>query len=527
MVENQAVAAHRGIESPSVRATLDQWLRDYSGPEADAAHLLCDRHPADAVAFTFVDSDMQASELTYGELADASKRLAAGLAERGVARGDRVAVLMGKRRELVISLMAILRLGAVHVPLFTAFATGAIQMRVEGSRARLVITEPSQRAKLDPIAGIDVLEAGDELDALLQASEPLATSVAVGGDGTMLQLFTSGTTGKPKGVPVPVRALASFHCYMHYSLDVAEDDVFWNAADPGWAYGLYYGILGPLIAGRPNLLLDAGFSPESTVAVIRQLGVTNFAAAPTAYRALNKSGQANDLPLRRASSAGEPLTADVIMWAQSSFGIEVRDHYGQTELGMVICNHWHPDAAMPLRPNSMGQAMPGYTTGVFDGQIAVDAAASDLLWFTGYLEDMDKTAARFTPDGAWYLTADTGTVDDDGYFYFTARDDDVILAAGYRIGPFDVESVIITHPDVIDVAAVGRPDPEGVRGEVVEAFVVLAEGVSGSDVLAQEIKDLVRDTYSKHAYPRVVHFIDQLPKTPSGKVQRYLLRQQP
>ncbi|HET6704539.1 AMP-binding enzyme, partial [Amycolatopsis sp.] len=253
--------------------------------------------------------------------------------------------------------------------------------------------------------------------------------------------------------------------------------------------------------------------------------VTNFAGAPTVYRALSKSGLVRDVRLRRASSAGEPLTPDIAGWARDALGVEVRDHYGQTELGMVINNHWHPDVARPVKPGSMGQPMPGYTAGTVDGQIAVDVENSPLLWFTGYHEEPRKTAERFTGDGRWYLTADTGRVDDEGYYFFTARNDDVILAAGYRIGPFDVESVLITHPAVADVAVVGRPDPEGVRGEVVEAFVVLTEEAEANDGLAAELQRLVRDEYSKHAYPRSVHFIDALPKTPSGKVQRYLLRQ--
>lgn len=512
-------------QNPSVEQNVDAWLAAYDVPDADVAHLVCDRHDPDAVAFTYISDDLSAEDVTYGRLTERSRRLATVLAEHGVGAGDRVPVLMGKRRELVETLLAIWRLGAVQVPLFTAFATGAIQMRVEGSAAKLVVTEASQRSKLDPIEGIEVLEVGEGLDTRIDAAAPLADNVAVGGTGPMLQLFTSGTTGKPKGVPVPARALAAFHCYLHYTLDVTEDDVFWNAADPGWAYGLYYGILGPMVAGRRSLQLTAGFSVESTVAVLREFGVTNFAAAPTVYRTLSKSDLVTGIDLRRASSAGEPLTPDVVDWARESLGTEVRDHYGQTELGMVINNNWHPDIAEPVRTGSMGQPMPGYSAGIVDGQIAIDVDNSPLLWFTGYHDAPEKTAERFTDDGRWYLTADTGKVDADGFFYFTARDDDVILAAGYRIGPFDVESVLITHPAVADVAVVGRPDPEGIRGEVVEAFVVLTDGVEGTDSLRVEMQEHVRDGYSKHAYPRRVHFVDRLPKTPSGKVQRYLLRE--
>lgn len=510
----------------SVAAHLDEWLATFGAADANVAELLVDRHDPTAVAFTTIDvadGALTTMDLTYGELAEASKRFATALADLGVSRGDNVGVLMGKRTELVVALLAIARLGATYIPLFTAFAAPAIEMRLTAGKARVVITEPSQADKL---TGLDVVTvvAGEQFDELVSASKPLTESVAVGGDAPLILLFTSGTTGAPKGVPVPVNALTSFCCYMHYGLDVSTDDVFWNAADPGWAYGLYYGVLGPLAMGRRNLLLQAGFSPEVTTMVLRELGVTNFAAAPTVYRSLSKDPAFTGFTLRRASSAGEPLTPDVIDWARAALHTEVRDHYGQTEHGMFINNHWHPDVAEPLVPGSMGKPMPGFAAGIVDGQIAIDVANSPLMWFTGYLDAPDKTAARFTDDNAWYLTGDTGRMDDDGRFYFSARDDDVIIMAGYRIGPFDVESVLITHPSVVDVAVVGRPDQ--LRGEVLEAFVVLADGTAGTSDLEAELQQLVKTGFAAHAYPRTVHFVDALPKTPSGKIQRFILRQQ-
>jgi acetyl-CoA synthetase len=214
----------------------------------------------------------------------------------------------------------------------------------------------------------------------------------------------------------------------------------------------------------------------------------------------------------------------VVAWGETTFGVPIGDHYGQTELGMVIGNHWHDDVVRPIRPGSMGHPLPGFAAGVVDGQIAVDAHASPLFWFAGYQDAPEKTAERFAGAGRWYLTGDAGRIDEDGYFFFTARDDDVILASGYRIGPFDVESVLVTHPAVTDVAVVGRPDPEGIRGEVVEAFVVTSSPPETHEALARELQVLVRDTYSRHAYPRAVHFVEALPKTPSGKIQRFLLR---
>ncbi|MFC0314663.1 AMP-binding protein [Gordonia phosphorivorans] len=517
-------------ELPAAISTqIDDWLAVYDAPDADAAYLLVDRHPADRVAFTQIevgaDGELATTDITFGQLADQSRRLATALAARGIGRGDTVGVLMGKRVELVVSLLAIARLGAIYIPLFTAFASPAIEMRLTGGAAKLVITEPSQVDKVKGIEGVDQLVAGPEFDALLADSSPLEESVAVGGDGTLVLLFTSGTTGNPKGVPVPVRALAAFHAYMQFGLDVSDDDVYWNAADPGWAYGLYYGVLGPMAAGQRNLLLHAGFSPATFVKVLGELGVSNLAAAPTVYRSLSNDPAITGFSLRRASSAGEPLTPDVVSWAVEALGCEVRDHYGQTEHGMFINNHWNDALREPVVPGSMGFAMPGFTCGIERGEIAIDTSASPLLWFTGYLDAPDKTAARFTgPDRTgWYLTADAGRREDDGRFYFTARDDDVIIMAGYRIGPFDVESVLITHPSVVDVAVVGRPDQ--LRGEVLEAFCVLAPGVVGDDALENELQVLVKEGFAAHAYPRTVHFVDELPKTPSGKIQRFKLRE--
>ncbi|ROO87546.1 acetyl-CoA synthetase [Actinocorallia herbida] len=501
---------------------VDRWLARFGAPDARAAELLCDGHPAEAVAFTVIEPDLSARDLTYGELADASRRFATALAERGVGRGDGVAVLMGKSRDLVVALLGIWRLGAVHVPLFTAFATPAIEFRVRASGARVIVADPDQRHKIDSLDGLDVIEGGSAFDDLVAAHPPFAGAVAVGGDGTLVQLFTSGTTGQPKGVPVPVRALAAFCSYLRYGLDVTDDDVFWNAADPGWAYGLYYAILGPLALGKASLLLRAGFSPEVTVQVLRRYAVTNLAAAPTVYRGLSKDPSVRGIRLRRASSAGEPLTPDVPQWSREALGVEVRDHYGQTELGMVIANGWHDAVRAPVKPGSMGRALPGFTAGIVDGQIAIGTDGSPLLWFAGYTDAPDKTAERFTPDGHWYLTADTGREDEDGCFFFTARDDDVVIMAGYRIGPFDVESVLITHPAVADVAVIGVPDE--LRGEVLHACVVLAEGRTASNGLTAELQELVKRRFAAHAYPRAVHYLDRLPKTPSGKVQRFVLR---
>ncbi|WAL68385.1 AMP-binding protein [Amycolatopsis cynarae] len=518
-------------------------LSRFTRPDACVARLLCDDHPDGAVAFTVIEPDLSSHDLTYGELRERSARCAAGLAALGVGPGDRVATLMAKSEELVIAVLAIWRLGAVQVPLFTAFAPPAIAIRVGGNGTKVVISDPGQRAKLDEIPGGDrrIVVAGpargdDIAFADLLEAEPMAEPVAVGGEGTIVELFTSGTTGTPKGVPIPLKAIASMRVYQEYGLDHSESDVFWNAADPGWAYGLYYALIGPLALGRRSLLLHSGFSPELTFSVLETFGVTNFTAGPTVYRALRNA----DLPvpdglkLRHCSSAGEPLNPDVIAWAEQVFGVPILDHYGQTELGMVVANGWHPEIKGELKPGSMGRALPGWTVEVLhadrdeaapagqQGRVAVDLTASPLMWFTGYRDAPDRTAERFSEDGRWYLTGDAATKDEDGYIFFASRDDDVILMAGYRIGPFEVESVLLEHDAVAEAAVVGLPDE--LRGEVVAAFVVLRGDAERGDDLVTELQQLVKTRYAAHAYPRQIHFVPELPRTPSGKIQRFLLR---
>jgi acetyl-CoA synthetase len=519
------------VVSEEVAATLERWKSTFGSETADAAYLLCDRHDPEGVAFSFATFDagnLQASRLTYGVLRERSARFAAALSSLGVGRGDRVAVLMGKSEALVVALLGIWRLGAVQVPLFTAFAPPAIEMRVRAAGASIVITDADQRPKLNDLENdatqpVTVIEAGPALERLIEENVPIAENQAVGGDGTMIVLYTSGTTGSPKGVAVPVSALASFCSYMHYGLDVAEDDVFWNAADPGWAYGLYYGILGPLAMGRANVMLSGGFSTAATQAVVEQLGVTNLAAAPTVYRSLRKDGLRLRNPLRRASSAGEPLTPDVNAWAGEALGTEVRDHYGQTEHGMMIVNGWQDDVRTTIPEGSMGRALPGFAASTLDGQLVLDVPNSSLIWFSGYLDAPDKSVERFSADGRWYLTGDLGR-EQDGIFFFSSRDDDLIIMAGYRISPFDVESVLTMHPAVAEAAVIGVPDE--LRGEVLVAYVVRADSGSHDEpALERELQQLVKDKFAAHAYPRQVHFVDQLPKTPSGKVQRFVLRQ--
>lgn len=534
------------------QARVGQLLAMYGTERASAAYLLCDRHDPSAVAYRIVGADLSVDTITYAELRAESERFAAALRARGIRQGDRVATLMGKGRALLVALVGIWRLGAVHVPLFTAFAPAAIAMRLNASGARAVICDQSQQSKLHgnedmPAeapwivvvagAGPGAVEAGGQrFEDLMAEDHPVAEAAALGAEAPLIHIYTSGTTGRPKGVVVPLKALASFHAYMEFGIGLSADDVYWCAADPGWAYGLYFGVLGSLATGVRSVLLGAGFSPETTYATMLLCGVTNFAAAPTVYRSLRVSEVPvpPGLRLRCLSGAGEPLTPEVNEWAVGALGMPVADHFGQTETGMLINNHHHAMLGKEIRPGSMGHAMPGWKAAVLAqdadrpaaegevGRMAIDLSDSPLAWFGGYQDDAQKSAEKFSADGRWYLTGDAGRVDADGYCYFSARDDDVIIMAGYRIGPFDVESIIVTHGGVSECAVIAVPD--AVRGEIIEAFVVLRDGVSPTPALASGIQQLVKTKFAAHAYPRAVHFVAGLPKTASGKVQRFALR---
>ncbi|MGC8493262.1 MAG: AMP-binding protein [Syntrophobacteraceae bacterium] len=533
---------------------VQSWLKEYGANGVSPAHFLCDRHASipEKIALFYEDATGQTLKLTFWELRDLSAKMAGLLQSLGIRKGDRVAVLLPKTPELLVTALAVWRLGAVYVPLFTAFGPDAIDLRAGDSGAKVVVTNATHRPKLKEAACcregkiqiITVTEANGALEpgdhsfwSELEAAAPVETPVPVNGDDMMIMLYTSGTTGSPKGVEVPVKALAAFHAYMEFGLDIREDDMYWNMADPGWAYGLYYNAIGPLLVGKSTLFFNAPFGAPEIFRVLSKYRVTNFASAPTAYRALKAESEKVagkfSLHLRVASSAGEPLNPEVIEWSKKVLGVAIYDHYGQTELGMSANNHHRSDLERPIRMGSMGHSMPGFRMTVVDqegrevepgreGIFAVDVQNSPLFWFRGYWNDEARTAEKFVANRRYCLAGDSVSMDPDGYFYFSGRTDDIILCAGYRIGPFEVESALLKHPAVAEAAVVGKPD--ALRLETIKAFVALKPGRIGTDELAEELKTFVKTHLSAHQYPREVEFVDQLPKTPSGKVQRFLLR---
>ena len=531
-----------------VASPIAGWLDRYGAPEVSLGAVLCDDHADSGAVALVYDHPGGVERMTYAELRDRSRRLAGALHESGVAAGDAVAVMLPKSPELIVALVAIWRLGAVHVPLFTAFGPDAVSYRIRSSHARAVIVDAGNRGKVWPgdaptvfcvaPAGARV-KGGDRDVAAAVVDGPPLVGTTRSGDDLLILLYTSGTTGQPKGVEVPVRALASFHSYMHHVLDVRPDDVYWNVADPGWGYGLWFAIVGPLLMGRSTLLRGSPFDPAATYAAIVDHGVTNLAAAPTVYRSLRAAGVPDGFRersrLRAVSSAGEPLNAELLEWSTRELGVAIHDHYGQSELGMPVGFAHHPALQRDPIPGSMGVSAPGYRAVVVDetgaearpgepGELAIDVHASPLYWFRAYFEDAERTRERFARGERYHLTGDAASQDAGGLLHFASRADDVITSSGYRIGPFEVESALMTHSAVAEVAVIGTPDE--LRGEAVTAFVVTAPSASCTSELADELKAHVKSRLAAHMYPRHVRFVDELPRTPSGKVRRSVLRDQ-
>jgi acetyl-CoA synthetase len=501
----------------------------------------CDRWAKDGrIALEFFGADGRRETVTYAQLQARAARFANVLKARGIGKGDVVAGLLPRIPELLTVVLGTWRAGAIYQPLFTAFGPAAVESRVTaeaGSQAKLIVTDPVNLPKLADVPNCPaVLVAGgqgeQDFAAALAKASPDFEPVMMKGDDPFVVLFTSGTTGKPKGVRYPLSLLLPVASYMRDAVDLRDDDSYWNVADPGWAYGMLYAVTGPLLQGQTTTFYEGGFTLESTLRVLKERKITNLAAAPTAYRLLMAAGDAAMAPLkgqlRVMSSAGEPLNPEVIRWAERALGAPLADHYGQTEVAMMINNH-HA-LKHPVKEGAAGVPMPGLEMAILDddlnplppgkpGVLAVNIKKSPLYTFTGYWKAPSPCLR-----GDWYITGDTMMMDEDGHFFFVGRNDDIITSSGYRIGPFDVESAVMEHPSVAEVAVIGKPDPE--RTEIVKAFVVLKAGYEGNEALASEIQQLVRKRLSTHAYPREVAFVETLPKTPSGKIQRFLLRRE-
>lgn len=501
----------------------------------------CDRYAeGDGVALYWEGRDCSSARYTFRDLQSEAARFGNLLKAQGICPGDRVAGLLPRTFELLIVVLGTWRIGAVYQPLFTAFGPKAIEHRMSASGAKLVVTDSANRRKLDEVkdcppiftVGADPTDTDTDFWNSIKRYPADSMPVLLDGESPFLLMFTSGTTGPAKPLEVPLRAVAAFKGYMRDAIDLRPEDVFLNLADPGWAYGLYYAVIGPLALGHATTFYDGPFSIESTRRIIHKYAITNLAGSPTAYRFLIAAGEEFGAglkgQLRVVSSAGEPLNPEVIRWFASELDVTIHDHYGQTETGMVLCNH-HA-LSHPVRMGSAGFASPGHRIVVLDerlkelpagqpGILAIDREQSPMFWFKGYLGSATNAFV-----GKYYLSGDTVELNADGSISFVGRSDDVITTSGYRVGPFDVESALLEHPAVIEVAVIGKPDRE--RTELIKAFVVLSQGSDPSPELGEILRLHVRQRLAAHAYPREIEFVSELPKTPSGKLQRFILRNQ-
>jgi acyl-coenzyme A synthetase/AMP-(fatty) acid ligase len=466
-----------------------------------------DAAPADRVALLEVGSEGERREWSFGEVADRSARLAGALGARGVGAGDVVLTLIGNRPEWVLSMVACFRLGAVVLPCNEQLRAKDLARRLDAARPRLVLADERNLGELGRAApDCDVLTVPDE--RLFEA--PAAPARELQPEDPCLITFTSGTAGEPKGVVHAQRYLPGQGLQAEHWLGAAPGDLVWCTAASGWSKSARNAFIAPWLCGAGALLHDGRFDPDERLELLARERVSVLCMAPTEYRVIAKRARFQALPdLRGLVAAGEALNPEVLRAWEEATGLGIRDGYGQTETGQLTGNR----PGDPPRPGSMGRALPGIDLRVQDGELVLDPG-TDPTFFLHYL---DQEPAR----GPW-RTGDRVEMDEDGFLYFEGRTDDVIISAGYRIGPFEVESALVAHPAVAEAAVVAVPDEE--RGSLVRAVVVLRPGHDPGDALARELQEHVKRETAPYKYPRLVEFAAELPKTASGKVRRALLR---
>jgi acyl-coenzyme A synthetase/AMP-(fatty) acid ligase len=471
-----------------------------------------ERAPASTLGIVAIDALGNRRKWHYGELIARSAGLSGALAARGVERGDAVMTLAGSRIEWVLTMLACFRMGAVALPCNPQLRRKDLEIRVAAANPKLCVGEEPMLTELPE--GLPAMTMEDVADAL-DEDRPQETPTEVAEldpDDPAVIIFTSGTTGDPKGVVYSQRYLTGQRLQAEHWVGARKGELAWCTAAPGWSKSTRNVFIAPWLRGAAALIHDARFDPEERLAVIEREGVNVLCQAPTEYRILAKRTRLRPLPsLRRMVSAGEPLNPEVIRAFREAMGIGIGDGYGQTETGPVT--GMRPDEDDPARDGSMGRPLPGIEVRVADGELQLRPETVP-TFFSRYLGEEPFA-------GEWWSTGDHVRRDEDGYLWFEGRDDDIIVSAGYRIGPFEVESALVSHPAVAEAAAVAAPDE--VRGSVVRAVVVLANG-EPSDRLAAQLQDHVKRVTAPYKYPRIVEFADELPKTSSGKIRRSELR---
>ncbi|WNJ91839.1 acyl-CoA synthetase [Bosea sp. 685] len=507
----------------------------------------CDRHAdgSGKPALIYEDETAGVATLSFDELKRSSNRLANMLHGHGVGAGERVGILLPQRPETAMAHLAIYKMGAIALPLFTQFGPDALEHRLQHSGAAVLITDAENIGKIETIrAALPDLKrifvignretTGTHLDfdAELAKASDRFTPLDTRADDPALIIYTSGTTGKPKGALHAHRVLLGHLPGVQLPQEFFPQarDLFWTPADWAWAGGLLDVLLPSLYFGVPVLASRAKkFDPEAAFALMARHKVRNAFLPPTALklmRQVERPRQRFDYAMRSIGTGGETLGADMLAWSEQTFGFPVNEFYGQTEANLIVSNC---ASLFPIVPGSMGRAVPGHCVAVISpegdelpageqGLIAV--ARPDPVMMLEYWRQPEATAAKFVGD--WLVTGDTGACDAEGYFWFQGRDDDIISSGAYRIGPGDIEDCIIRHQSVLMVAVVGSPDP--LRTEVVKAFVLPKPGFAPSDTLAAEIQAFVRERLAAYQYPREIEFVTELPMTATGKIRRKDLR---
>ncbi|MCU9614230.1 acetate--CoA ligase [Caldibacillus lycopersici] len=495
------------------------------------------------VALYYRDSKRD-EKYTFKEMKEWSNRAGNVFQDYGVEKGDRVFIFMPRSPELYFALLGAVKLGAIVGPLFEAFMEGAVRDRLRDSQAKYLVTTSELLSRV-PEQDLPDLETifvvGDNIEKndhyvdfkkkLHDASKYLTPTWVDREDGLILH-YTSGSTGKPKGVLHVHNAMIQHYATGNWVLDLQEEDIYWCTADPGWVTGTSYGVFAPWLNGATNVIVGGRFSPEEWYKTIEEFGVTVWYSAPTAFRMLMGAGDevVNEFDLtslRHVLSVGEPLNPEVIRWGAKVYGHRIHDTWWMTETGaQLICNY----PCMEIRPGSMGKPIPGVVAAIVDdqgnelppnrmGNLAIKKGWPSMMrqiW-----NNQAKYDSYFMPNG-WYISGDSAYMDEDGYFWFQGRVDDVIMTSGERVGPFEVESKLVEHPAVAEAGVIGKPDP--VRGEIIKAFIALRAGYTPSDELKEEIRQFVKLGLAAHAAPREIEFRDKLPKTRSGKIMRRVLK---
>ncbi|WP_053217684.1 acetate--CoA ligase [Virgibacillus senegalensis] len=519
----------------------------YESGKVNAAYETIDRHaenPAkkDQTALIYSSPDRQET-LSFHDLKTLSNKFANVLRKHHVQKGDRVFLFMPRSPEFYASFFGILKIGAIAGPLFEAFMEQAVRDRLDDSGASVLITTPEllervpheELPELKKIVLVGYNEESDEkyidyFHEMEQASEECEIEWVDLEDGMLLH-YTSGSTGKPKGVYHVHNAMIQHYATGNWVLDLKEDDIYWCTADPGWVTGTSYGIFAPWLNGVTNVIRGGRFTADSWYETIDKNNVTVWYTAPTALRKLVSAGEQTakkfDLSsLRHILSVGEPLNPEVITWGVKAFDLRIHDTWWMTETGgMLIVNL--PD--MDIRPGSMGKPIPGVEAAIIDnegnelppkqmGNLAIKKGWPSMM--RAIWQNPGKYESYFIGD--WYVSGDSAYKDEDGYFWFQGRLDDVINTSGERVGPFEVESKLIEHPAVSEAGVIGKPDPE--RGEIIKAFITLNDGYEANDKLIEDIRKFVKTGLSAHAAPREIEVKDTIPKTRSGKIMRRLLK---